>query len=94
MNRLRVIAASSLLAIAAGLSVNAWAASELNVNQTSAKALQALKGIGPKTAAAIVNYRQQHGHYKSAAGLSAVKGLSMKRISRIEKRNDVKLVTN
>jgi len=49
---------------------------QINLNTASAGVLaKSFKGIGKKRAEAIVDYRQNHGHFKSVAELSAVHGL-------------------
>lgn len=48
----------------------------LNPNTASAKELELLPGIGPKRAAAIVKHREEHGPFRSAQDLAAIKGLS------------------
>lgn len=47
----------------------------LNVNTATAEELDALPGIGPVTAAAIVAYREAHGRFTSIEGLLDVKGI-------------------
>lgn len=51
------------------------------------KLLQKIKGIGPKKAAAIVEYRKQHGPFKSVKDLAKVKGFSEKILAKIMKEN-------
>lgn len=36
---------------------------KININTADVKMLQTIKGIGPKKAAAIVNYRNEHGKF-------------------------------
>ncbi len=51
-------------------------AATININQASASEIdQALVGIGPAKAQAIVEHRQQHGPFRSLADLDAVKGI-------------------
>lgn len=48
-----------------------------NLNVASSKAIaDAFKGIGPKRAQAIVDYRLSHGPFKSIEDLHLVKGIS------------------
>ena len=51
-------------------------AAPVNINTADAKALDtALIGVGPKTAAAIVEYRAKNGKFKNADELLKVKGI-------------------
>ncbi|KMY69265.1 hypothetical protein AAU61_02870 [Desulfocarbo indianensis] len=50
----------------------------VNINTASEKELQQLKGVGPKTAKAIADYRKKHGEFKSAEDLMKVKGIGKK----------------
>jgi len=50
------------------LAGGAYAGDMLNVNTATVAQLETIKGIGPKTAAAIVSYREEHGDF-SVAGL-------------------------
>ncbi|MDX8403774.1 MAG: helix-hairpin-helix domain-containing protein [Mariprofundaceae bacterium] len=54
------------------------------MNTASAAQLQELKGIGEKTAAAIVTYRNKHGAFKSVDDLTKVKGIGEKKLSGLE----------
>jgi competence protein ComEA len=54
-------------------------AAPVNVNTADAQALaENIKGIGPKKAQAIVNYRNQYGPFKSIEDLMKVKGIGQK----------------
>jgi competence ComEA-like helix-hairpin-helix protein len=55
----------------------------IDVNQSSAKGLEFLPGIGPKLALAIVQHRRWHGLYKAPSDLLNVKGIGPKRLERI-----------
>jgi len=54
-----------------------WAfAGPVDINTADAATISAeLKGVGPSKAQAIVEYREKHGPFKSAADLSLVKGI-------------------
>ncbi|UOO76238.1 helix-hairpin-helix domain-containing protein [Neisseria sp. Dent CA1/247] len=55
-----------------------WSAVSLaavNINTATAEELKALPGIGPSKAAAIVEYRQHNGQFKSVDDLKNVKGI-------------------
>lgn len=57
----------------------------ININTADAAALTELDGVGPAKAAAIVDYRKQHGPFKSVEQLADVKGIGD---SFIEKNRD------
>jgi competence protein ComEA len=63
----------------------AWAGDAVNINTASAKQLQKVDGIGAKTAAKIVAYREEHGAFKNVEGLLKIKGFGKKKL---EKSND------
>ena len=50
-------------------------AERVNINAASAAELQELPGIGPVLAAAIVEYREEHGAFGSAEELMEVYGI-------------------
>lgn len=62
----------------------ALAGDRVNINTATVEELQAVKGIGPKTADAIVAYRSEHGTFKSVAELENVKGVGEKSLKKIE----------
>lgn len=64
-----------------------WAA--VNINAASAEDLEAVKGLGPKKAAAIVAYRDKNGPFKSLADLKNLKGFGEKSIAKLEKELSV-----
>jgi len=66
------------------LSGSAYASDKIDLNTASAAQLQELHGIGAKTAAAIVAYREAHGAFKSVDDLTDVKGIGKKKLSKIE----------
>lgn len=47
----------------------------VNVNTATAEELETLTGIGPALAQAIVDYRAEHGAFRSAEDLLLVKGI-------------------
>lgn len=51
------------------------AAGKVNINTADAKTLEALEGVGPSKAEAIVEYRKEHGPFKSLEALANVKGI-------------------
>lgn len=50
----------------------------LNVNTASAAELEELPGIGPSTAARIVEYRQKNGSFKKVEDLMNIRGIGEK----------------
>ncbi|MCP1659897.1 ComEA family DNA-binding protein [Neisseria perflava] len=54
---------------------SAFSLAAVNINTASQSELEALPGIGPAKAKAIVAYRQQHGQFKSVDELKNVKGI-------------------
>ncbi|ORU90246.1 MAG: topoisomerase [Cycloclasticus sp. symbiont of Poecilosclerida sp. M] len=68
-----IIAKIAALLLCMSFSFMAFA---VNVNKASADEIsEALKGIGPAKAAAIVVYREKNGPFKSLKGLINVKGI-------------------
>jgi competence protein ComEA len=55
----------------------------VNVNTADAGQLDLLPGVGPKTAALIIAYRQAHGAFRSLQDLDRVKGLGPKKLEKI-----------
>jgi len=60
-----------------------FASGKLNINTASAAELVVLKGVGEKTAANIISYREQHGNFKTTAELVKVKGIGEKTYSKL-----------
>ena len=59
----------------------AWA-TPVNINTADAKTLESLNGIGSSKAAAIVEYRQANGPFKTVDDLSKVKGIGEKLVDK------------
>src|SRR5690606_38367126 len=59
----------------------AWAA--VDINTATAAQLESVNGIGPKKAAAIVDYRKKNGPFKSVDDLANVKGLGQASVDKI-----------
>jgi competence protein ComEA len=80
----------SLGILVAGLASGALLAGSVNINSADVATIAGeLKGIGPAKAAAIVEYRQKHGQFRSVDELAQVKGVNQKLIDR--NRNDLRL---
>ncbi len=70
------IVAAALLAVAP-----VGFAGEVNINTATAEQLASeLKGVGLNKAKAIVEYRKQHGAFKTPDDLSGVKGIGLRTV--------------
>jgi competence protein ComEA len=58
----------------------------VNLNLASAADLDALPGIGPSRARAIVRYREEHGQFTAVDGLTQVPGLTPAILNRLKDR--------
>ncbi|NIS32122.1 MAG: hypothetical protein GWN07_17110 [Actinobacteria bacterium] len=58
----------------------------IDVNRASAAQLQALPGIGPVRARAIVGWREAHGRFRALADLVAVPGIGPATLERLRSR--------
>jgi competence protein ComEA len=80
----------SFIFLCASLAVSA---APVDINSADARTLaDALTGIGPERAEAIVDYRDAHGPFKSVDELISVKGIGEKTLENI--RNDVMIGTS
>ena len=66
------------------VAVESYAGDMVNVNTATVEQLQSVKGIGEKTALAIVAYRTEHGDFKKIEELTSVKGLGDKKIEKVK----------
>jgi competence protein ComEA len=81
--KLRTVMAAMLVAVVM-MAGSANAGEKININSASAEQLQVVKGIGEKTAAAIVAYREAHGAFKAVSDLVNVKGIGEKKLDKID----------
>jgi competence protein ComEA len=58
----------------------------VNINTASAAELEALPGVGPKTAALIVEYRQKNGPFKKIEDVMNVRGLGEKNFLKLKEQ--------
>jgi len=56
----------------------------VNINTATAAELEAVKGIGPKTAAAIIQYREAHNGFARIEDLLQIKGIGAKKYDAIK----------
>ncbi|MFS8586751.1 MAG: ComEA family DNA-binding protein, partial [Acidimicrobiia bacterium] len=55
----------------------------VDVNTADAAALEALPGIGPATAQAIIDHRERHGPFRSVDDLLDVRGIGEAKLAQI-----------
>ena len=55
----------------------------MNIDTADEAQLQEIKGIGPVTAARIIEYRTQHGAFASLDDLVNVPGIGMKTVEKL-----------
>ena len=60
--------------------------SMVNINTATASQLEALPGVGPSTAEAIIAYRSEHGPFTSVDDLASVKGIGPSKLAQIKGR--------
>ena len=60
------------------------AAAAVNLNTATKDELVALSGIGPAKAQAIIDYRSQHGGFKSLDELKDVKGIGARQFEKLK----------
>ena len=70
-----VVLVAVLALLAGGVSVYAGDPVKININTAPAEQLTQLRGIGPKYAAKIVEYREQNGPFASAKDIMKISGI-------------------
>ena len=58
----------------------------ININTATSEELQTLKGIGPKTADKIIEYRQNNGAFKTIEDIQNVRGIGAKTFEKLKSR--------
>lgn len=71
---------------AGSLAVNPTGATggKVNINSANATQLDALPGVGPSTAQAIITYRSEHGAFASVDELALVKGIGPSKLAQLK----------
>lgn len=73
------------------LATSAFAADKVNINTADAAKLEAvLINVGPAKAAAIVEYREENGPFKSVEELAMVNGIGLKTVERNRDRIELR----
>jgi competence protein ComEA len=62
----------------------------VNLNTASVEELGTLPGVGPKTAAAILAYRKEHGPFQRVEDLLEIRGIGEKKLTRMRDWIEVK----
>ena len=68
----------------AGLAMSWSALAAVDLNTATQSELEAVKGIGPAKAKAIIEHRQKNGPYKSLDDLTAVKGFGKASVNKLK----------
>jgi competence protein ComEA len=69
-----------------GVASGGAADSIVNINTATVDELDSLPGVGPATAQAIVDYRTEHGRFRSVEGLLEVRGIGESKLAALRKR--------
>lgn len=72
------------IALVFGGFTSAYAMEQVNLNTATVAQLESVKGIGPKLAGAIAQYRKSHHGFKSVDELKDVKGIGDKKFAKIK----------
>lgn len=69
--------------LAFSLATGAFAAEKINLNTATAEQLQSLDGVGPSTAASIIEYREANGGFSSVDEVINVRGIGDKKAAQL-----------
>ena len=73
---------STVLVVAGLVALPAFAA--VNINTATQSELEAVKGLGPSKAKAIITYREAHGSFKTLDELDNVKGFGKASVEKLK----------
>lgn len=73
---------STVLVVAGLMALPAFAA--VNINTATQSELEAVKGLGPSKAKAIITYREAHGSFKTLDELDNVKGFGKASVEKLK----------
>ncbi len=79
LHRALVLCLIILVGLILAQAFQAQEAGKININQAPAVELRQLKGIGPKLAERIVQYREEHGPFRLPEDIMNVKGIGPKK---------------
>ncbi|MFY9801770.1 MAG: helix-hairpin-helix domain-containing protein [Candidatus Acidiferrales bacterium] len=63
----------------------ATTAKPVDLNSATVEQLQSVPGIGPKTAQAIINFREKSGPFRRVEDLLAIKGISRRKLEELRR---------
>lgn len=63
---------------------------QINLNTATVNDLEAIRGIGPKTAERVADYRKKHGKFDTIEDIMKVPGIKEKKFEKIKKYLTVK----
>ena len=72
------------IGVVAFFALSSVAFARVNINTATESELEALKGLGPVRAQAIIDYRQKHGPFKSLKELEMVPGIATSTLDKIK----------
>jgi competence protein ComEA len=79
-------AAAAAAPSATGAAAPGAAAAPVSLNSATAEQLDTLDGVGPATARKIIEWRTQHGGFRSVADLAQVPGIGPKKLAALRER--------
>jgi competence protein ComEA len=79
-------AAPATAAAAGGASAAGRGSTPISLNSATAEQLDTLDGVGPATARKIIEWRTQHGGFRSVADLGQVPGIGPKKLAALREQ--------